>query len=121
MSFSDWLTLIALVTCVITHNGNNCVSDCKRSYLDIETNLINKAFQHLGVYQLLRSLGSFQYVSKIYILVFSNCFLLGIVHLVCTQNLPKTNISFPLIRQGVRNVSFSESFAYVLNGCFHDK
>ena len=41
-----------------------------------------------------------------------------------TQNVVKTNISYPLIRTrrggrgggGVRNVSFSEDFAYVLNG-----
>ena len=34
------------------------------------------------------------------------------------QSFRKANISFHLIRscQGVRNVSFSESFAYVLNG-----
>ena len=46
---------------------------------------------------------------------------LGIIHLVRTQNFSKTTISHPLIRtltfayQGVRNVSFSENFAYVLN------
>ena len=45
-----------------------------------------------------------------------------IIHLVRTQNFPKTSISYPLIRthtcayQGVRNVSFSENFAYVLDG-----
>ena len=48
----------------------------------------------------------------------------GLIHLVCTQNFPKTNISCPLIRThtrayqgegwgggGVRYVSFSENFA----------
>ena len=46
---------------------------------------------------------------------------LWIMYLVRTQNFPKTNISDPLIHtrmcayQGVRNVSFSENFAYVLN------
>ena len=46
----------------------------------------------------------------------------GVIHEVRTQNFPKTNISNPLILtrtcayQGVRNVSFSENFAYVLNG-----
>ena len=46
---------------------------------------------------------------------------LGITHFVRTQNFRKTNISYPLMRtrtcvyQGVRNVSFSENFAYVLN------
>ena len=45
----------------------------------------------------------------------------GIIHLVRTQNFPKTNVSCPLINtstyayQGFRNVSFSENFAYVLN------
>ena len=36
MPFSHWLNLIALVTCVITHNDNYFISDCKRSYLDFE-------------------------------------------------------------------------------------
>ena len=46
----------------------------------------------------------------------------GIIHLIRTQNFPKNySISYPLIRarmrayQGVRNVSFSENFASVLN------
>ena len=45
----------------------------------------------------------------------------GFIHLVRTQNFRKANISYTLIRtrtcvyQGVRNVSFSECFAYVLN------
>ena len=45
----------------------------------------------------------------------------GIMHLVRMQNFPKTIISHPLIRthtcayQGVRNVSFLENVAYVLN------
>ena len=38
----------------------------------------------------------------------------GIIHLVRTQNFPK-NYIFNLL--GVRNVNFSESFAYSLNGC----
>ena len=48
--------------------------------------------------------------------------LLGIIHLVLTQNFPKKPIiSCPLIRtrtcvyQKVRNVSFPENFAYVLH------
>lgn len=46
----------------------------------------------------------------------------GIFHLVHTENIPKTNISWPLIwistwvYQRVINASFWESFAYVLNG-----
>ena len=46
---------------------------------------------------------------------------LRVIHLVRTQNFLKTNVSYPLIHtrtcayQGVRNVSFSENFAYVLN------
>ena len=47
---------------------------------------------------------------------------LGIIHFVRLQNFQKTNISYSLIRnkrtcayQGVRNVSFLENFAYVLN------
>ena len=42
------------------------------------------------------------------------------LHLVCSQNFPKTKISHRLIRirtcayQGVKNVSFSENFANVL-------
>ena len=46
----------------------------------------------------------------------------GVINQVFTQNFPKTNISNLLIHtrtcayQGVRNVSFSEDFAYVLNG-----
>ena len=49
------------------------------------------------------------------------CLNLGIIHLVRKQIFRETNISYPLIRtstcayQGVRNVSFSENFAYVLN------
>ena len=49
----------------------------------------------------------------------------GIIHLVRTQNFLKTNISNPLIRtrtyvyQGVRNVSFFENFAYVINDPSH--
>ena len=45
----------------------------------------------------------------------------GIIHLLSSQNFPKTNISYPLIRtrrcvyQGVRNVRFSENFASVIN------
>ena len=53
----------------------------------------------------------------------------GIIHLVCTQIFQKTNNSYPLIRtrtcayqgvltcayQRVRNVNFSENFAYVPN------
>ena len=48
---------------------------------------------------------------------------LGIIHLVRSKTFRKTKISYPLIRtpmcvyQGVRNVSFSENFAYVLNEC----
>ena len=44
----------------------------------------------------------------------------GVIYLVRTQNFQKTNISYPLIHtricayQGVLNVSFSETFAYVL-------
>ena len=55
----------------------------------------------LGSYQLSSRCSSIQYVGKIF---------------------RKTNISYPLIRtrmcayQGVRNVSFPENFAYVLNG-----
>ena len=47
---------------------------------------------------------------------------LGINHLERTQNFPKNQHFYPLIRtctcayQGVRNVSFPEKFAYVLNG-----
>ena len=50
---------------------------------------------------------------------------LGIIHLVRTQNFPKKkkkrSTSYPLIRtysctyHGIRNVSFSEYFAYVIN------
>ena len=46
---------------------------------------------------------------------------LWIIHLLRTENFSKTNISYPNIRtstcayQGVRNVSFPENFAYVLN------
>ena len=47
---------------------------------------------------------------------------LGIIHLVSTENVPKkTNIFSPLIRthtcayQGVRNICFSENFAYILH------
>ena len=46
----------------------------------------------------------------------------GIIDLVRTQNSQKTKIFYPLLDtrmsayEGVRNVSFSESFAYVLNG-----
>ena len=57
----------------------------------------------------------------------------GVIHKERTQNFQKTDISYPLIRtrtcvyQGVRNVSFSENFACVLNGrplrqlCGHGK
>ena len=47
--------------------------------------------------------------------------MLWISHLELSQNYPKTNISYPLIRtrtcayQRVRNVSFSENFGNVLN------
>ena len=42
--------------------------------------------------------------------------LLGIVHLTRTQTFSKSNISYPLISYPVvRNISFSENFAYVLN------
>ena len=50
--------------------------------------------------------------------------LLRIIHLVSTQNFPKTIISYPVIRthtcahQGVRNVSFSENFMWLLNEWF---
>ena len=46
---------------------------------------------------------------------------LGINHLLRTQIVEKSNIFYTLIRtrryayQGVRNVSFSENFAFVLN------
>ena len=46
---------------------------------------------------------------------------LGTFHLVPTQIFRETNISYCLIRtgtsayQGIRNVSFSENFAYVIN------
>ena len=46
---------------------------------------------------------------------------LGIIHLVRTQNIRKTNMSYPLKRtrtyayQGIKNVNFSEYFAYELN------
>ena len=45
-----------------------------------------------------------------------------VIHLVRMQNFPKNYYFLPLIRtrkceyQGVRNVNFSENFAYVLNG-----
>ena len=45
---------------------------------------------------------------------------IGAIHLVRTQNFPETNTSHHLIRtrtctyQGVRNVSFLETFAYAL-------
>ena len=45
----------------------------------------------------------------------------GFIYLVRTQTFRKTKISYPLVRtracayQGVRNVTFSEHFAYVLN------
>ena len=48
---------------------------------------------------------------------------LGIIHLVRSKTFRKTKISYPIIRtpmcmyQRVRNVSFSENFAYVLNEC----
>ena len=45
----------------------------------------------------------------------------GVIHLVCTQSFPK-KLTFRTpwyahvrVYQGVRNVGFSESFAYVLN------
>ena len=47
--------------------------------------------------------------------------LIGIIHLVVRKIFPKTNISYPLIRKlnceylGVRDVSLSENFEYVLN------
>ena len=53
---------------------------------------------------------------------FWEAFPYGIIHLVHTRNFRKTNISYPLIRtrgcayQGVRIVSFSDNFMYVLNG-----
>ena len=46
---------------------------------------------------------------------------LGTFHLVPTQIFRETNISYRLIRtgtsayQGIRNVSFLENFAYVIN------
>ena len=49
---------------------------------------------------------------------FDNLHGVGVIHLVRTQNCPK---NYPLIRirtcayPGVRNVNFSENFAYVLN------
>ena len=52
-------------------------------------------------------------------------FLFGFIHLVLTQNFPKNWHFLPPIRtrtcayQGIRNVSFSENFAYVLNGCIY--
>ena len=45
----------------------------------------------------------------------------GIIHLVCTQNFPKTNVFYPLMReqrrgyQWIRNICFSENFVYALN------
>ena len=55
----------------------------------------------------------------------------GFIHLVSTQNFPKNSHFLPLwyartcAYQGVRNVSFSENFAYILNGwspvsCFEE-
>ena len=41
---------------------------------------------------------------------------LGIIHLVCAQNFPKNwNFIRTCTYEGVRNVTFSKSFAYVLN------
>ena len=49
-------------------------------------------------------------------------FNLGIIHLVRTLNIPKTKIYLLIgtrTYQGVRNVNFSEYFAYVATGsCF---
>ena len=48
-------------------------------------------------------------------------FYLGIIHLARTQNFPKKNIYYHLIRTDTRayemerNFNFSENFAYVLN------
>ena len=47
----------------------------------------------------------------------------GIIHLVHSQNFPKNSNFLPpdtytLVYQGVRNVSFSKIFAYVLNEWF---
>ena len=48
-------------------------------------------------------------------------FYLGIIHLARTQNFPKKNIYYHLIRtdprayEMERNFNFSENFAYVLN------
>ena len=48
---------------------------------------------------------------------------LEMIELICTQNFSKNQYFLPLIRtrtrayQRVRNVSFSENFAYVLNEC----
>ena len=38
----------------------------------------------------------------------------GIIHLVRTKNFPK-KLTFKCAYQGVRNVSFSENFTYVVN------
>ena len=54
-------------------------------------------------------------------MVLYKLFILGVIHLVRTQNFPKNYISDPLIRtrtcayQGIGNGNFSENFVYVLN------
>ena len=65
---------------------------------------------------------SMHYLIDIFVLCMFVCFIMiEIVHLVCMQNFPEVNISYSLIctctceYQEVRNVSFSENFAFVLN------
>ena len=57
-------------------------------------------------------------------MAWNSCFVfIGIIHLVCTQNFPK-NYYFLLPHthtQGVRNISFLENLAHVLNEWSHIK
>ena len=46
----------------------------------------------------------------------------GVIHEVRAQNFPKELLFLtPCAYQGVRNVTFSENFVYVLNGWFLNK
>ena len=66
------------------------------------------------------------WISRNVMLKIRSCFKkFGIMHLLRTRKFSKNSHFFPLIRKrkracpGVRNFSFSENFAYVLNGWSH--
>ena len=69
---------------------------------------------------------NYLFEKEVFCLIFVCFCTFGMIHLVCSRNF-LTNISYPLVHtrtcayKELRNVSFSENFAYVLNESFLSK